>query len=146
MSIKESIANIISENGKYGIFTGGVDKKKIEELETLMGTQLPNSFKWFLENYGHGGIGGVEILGIAKSDIPACKEATDGLKEYDLPEGYVVIEDCGEYYYCLDTLRIDDSGECPVINWDMIEGDGIEYSNFLDFLYERLLISTKNLK
>lgn len=137
MGIKNAIDQMIKQYKNKFIFFGQVEKERINELESELGVKLPEGYKWFLENYGHGGIAPAEILGIAKSNIAPCKRATDNLKKHNLPEGYVIIEDCGEYYHCLDTLRMDESGECPVVNWDIIEGEGLEYSNFLEFLFDR---------
>lgn len=137
MELKDAIKGIIKKNSDKFTFAGGAERSRVNELETSLGVQLPESYKWFLENYGHGGVAPVEILGIAKSSLPPCKRVTDNIRNYKLPKEYVIIEDCGEYYHCLDTSRMDEFGECPVINWDMIEGDGIEYENFLEFLYDR---------
>ncbi|MFD4930399.1 SMI1/KNR4 family protein [Peribacillus butanolivorans] len=99
---------------------------------------IPESYKWFLRNYGYGGLFGVEIIGYGFTG-PAVVDATKGhQKYYDLIDGLVVIEDIDEFAYCLVTNRMK-NGECPVIMWDNHEGYGRKLAdNFLDYFIERL--------
>ncbi|MED3910561.1 SMI1/KNR4 family protein [Peribacillus simplex] len=128
----------IKEYGKDDDFTGGVSDEKVKETEIKLKVPLPESYKWFLRNYGYGGIFGVEIIGYGLTG-PAVVDATKGhQKYYDLIGGLVVIEDIDEFAYCLDTNKMKD-GECPVIMWDNQEGYGRTLAdNFLDYLIERL--------
>ncbi|MDM5221315.1 SMI1/KNR4 family protein [Peribacillus sp. NJ11] len=128
----------IKEYGKDDDFTGGVSDEKVKETEIKLKVPLPESYKWFLRNYGYGGIFGVEIIGYGLTG-PAVVDATKGhQKYYDLIGGLVVIEDIDEFAYCLDTNKMKD-GECPVIMWDNHEGYGRTLAdNFLDYFIERL--------
>ncbi|MCM2604232.1 SMI1/KNR4 family protein [Rossellomorea marisflavi] len=49
-------------------FTGGVDKKQVDNVQNTLQLKLPESYKWFLTNYGSGRLFGVDILGVAKSN------------------------------------------------------------------------------
>ncbi|MEK4066233.1 SMI1/KNR4 family protein [Peribacillus sp. FSL R5-0717] len=133
-----ALQEFIKQYGKDNDFTGGVSEDKVKETEQKLLVSLPESYKWFLRNYGYGGLFGVEIIGYGFTG-PAVVDATKGhQKYYDLINGLVVIEDIDEFAYCLDTNKMKD-GECPVIMWDNQEGYGRTLAvNFLDYLIERL--------
>lgn len=101
---------------------------------------MPESYKWFLTNYGSGGLFGVDILGVAKSNIASVVIETESYRDLGMSENLVVIEDIGEYAYCLDTSNMENN-ECPVIAWDRQGGldDYNTAKNFYEFLSQRLL-------
>jgi hypothetical protein len=133
-----ALQEFIKQYGKDNDFTGGVSEDKVKETEQKLQVSLPESYKWFLRNYGYGGLFGVEIIRYGFTG-PAVVDATKGhQKYYDLIDGLVVIEDIDEFAYCLDTNKMK-NGECPVIMWDNQEGYGRTlFVNFLDYLIERL--------
>ncbi|MFC7393062.1 SMI1/KNR4 family protein [Scopulibacillus cellulosilyticus] len=141
---KEKVEKIIKENKDKdaGFFTGRVDENVVKSLENELQVNLPNSYKWFLLNYGSGGLYGVDILGVEKL-IENLNEAwvietTKEYRELGLDKELIVIEDIDIVLYCLDTSQLQ-NGECPVVSWDQLEGyDMIEAENFYDFLFERL--------
>ena len=137
MSRKE-IEKTIAANIEKGYFTGGTTENMVKQIEESLNINLSESYKWFLMNYGSGGIFGVNILGVGKSNNPIVVTETTEYRRYGLEKNLVVIEDCDEYVYCLDTSELID-GECPVVSWDQHFGvDSIEAINFNDFLLERL--------
>ena len=80
---------------------------------------------------------GVEILGGGLAQIPSCVERTKDWRQYGLPEKLVVVEDNGEWQYCLDTENMKD-GECSVVDWEQGVGIGKKkYSDFYEFLAQR---------
>lgn len=99
-----------------GDFTGGVDENTIKDLENVLQVTLPNSYKWFLEEYGSGGIYGAEKL-IDNLNEASVIETTKEYRDVGLDKDLVIIEDCGEYMYCLDTSQLE-NGECLVVSWD----------------------------
>ncbi|MEY9869061.1 hypothetical protein ABIE66_004440 [Peribacillus sp. B2I2] len=132
------LQEFIKTNRQEADFTGGVSDEKVKETEIKLQVPLPDSYKWFLRNYGYGGIFGVEIIGYGLTG-PAVVDATkDYQKYYQLIDGIVVIENVDEFAYCLDTNKMK-NGECPVIMWDNQEGYGRKVAdNFLDYLIESL--------
>jgi hypothetical protein len=100
---KEELIYFIQENMESDDFTGGVDEKQIEYVQNTLEVQLPESYKWFLTNYGSGGLFGVDILGVAKSNIASVVIETKNYRDLGMSNNLVVIEDIGEYAYCLDT-------------------------------------------
>ncbi|MGE7184061.1 SMI1/KNR4 family protein [Peribacillus sp. NPDC006672] len=138
------LQEFIKENRRDAYFTGGVSDEKIKETEIKLHVPLPDSYKWFLRNYGYGGVFGVEIIGYGLAG-PAVVDATkDYQKYYQLSDGIVVIESVDEFAYCLDTNKMK-NGECPVIMWDNQEGYGRKVAdNFLDYLIESLEEAKEN--
>ena len=63
MNTKELIIDFINKHATPHDFTGGISEEKITKIENDLQTILPESYKWFLRNYGSGGVYGVDILG-----------------------------------------------------------------------------------
>jgi antitoxin YobK len=72
---RRKIAELIN-NGPDRLITGGVDDNRIIEVEKELNVILPESYKWFLREYGHGGVAGVTILGIGLSGVPSVVRFT----------------------------------------------------------------------
>lgn len=137
---KEKLTNFIERNMEPNAFTGGVDEKLIDYVQDTLKVKLPESYKWFLNNYGSGGLYGVNILGVAKSNIANVVIATESYRDLGMSEHLIVIEDIDEYAYCLDTSNMENN-ECPVIAWNKQGGldDYNTAKNFYEFLFRRLL-------
>lgn len=137
-TIKDIIQIIKEDTSDSSMFTGGVDTNKIYYIENELNVKLPNSYKWFLKTFGYGFIYGIEILGYGKSTPPLVVTKTLDYRKYGLPNEYVVIEDCDEFIYCLDTSKMENN-ECPVISWDMQDLILFEEKNFIRFFFRELL-------
>ncbi|MCX7568634.1 SMI1/KNR4 family protein [Tumebacillus sp. DT12] len=138
------LKTFIQKNADDTDFTGGIPDEHIKSIEEELGVRFPESYKWFLRNFGSGGLFGVDILGCGKSTIPSVISYTERLRQYGLPEAFIVIEDCDEFYYCLDTRDFSDT-ECPVISWDRIAGfSGKRADHFHDFFVTRLVEAKEN--
>lgn len=103
---KEELTNFIKRNMEPDDFTGGVDVKQIDYVQDTLKLKLPESYKWFLNNYGSGGLYGVDILGVAKSNIATVVIETESYRDLGMSENLIVIEDIDEYAYCLDTSNM----------------------------------------
>jgi hypothetical protein len=136
---KEELTNFINENMESDDFTGGVEESQITVVQDKLGVELPESYKWFLTTYGSGGSFGVDILGVAKLNIASVVNETESYRNLGMDKDLVVIEDIGEYAYCLHTSKMEND-ECPVIAWN-ISGGLDNYNtakNFYEFLSQRL--------
>lgn len=62
-------------------------------------------------------------------------------KEYDIPDGYIVIFEPGaDWIYCLDTTKLD-NGECPVVAWYQGQNKGVkEADNLYEFIKQQLAL------
>ncbi|QJW46918.1 SMI1/KNR4 family protein [bacterium BFN5] len=135
---QEELIKYLKGNAGSDDFTGGVDDSAVKSIELALKVNLPKSYKWFLQNYGMGGIWGIEILGYGKSTPPSVVTQTERYRILGLPAAYVVIENCDEFVYCLATDKMIDD-ECPVISWDRIAGyGGVRGNTFVEFLVGRL--------
>jgi hypothetical protein len=141
---KNELMGFIQEHADEDDFTGGASRAEIASIAEQLQVVLPESYKWFLENYGAGGLYGVDILGVGKAAIPSVVAQTRRLRNLGLPVTYVVIEDCGEFCYCLDTEAARDN-ECPVVAWERGAGfNGQRADDFYAFLSERLSDAQEN--
>ncbi|PTM57554.1 SMI1/KNR4 family protein [Desmospora activa] len=141
---KEKILAMVSEYREDSFFTGSVHDFHVNQIEELLEVTLPDDYKWFVKNFGHGGIGGVDILGVSKTELPTCVKFTQRYREYGLPHSFVVIENCDEWVNCLDTASMK-NGECPVVDWDRFGSSRIKYNNFYDFLLDQFKEAIDNL-
>jgi len=142
---RQDIEELIVSQEDNCFFTGGVSEEFIHEIEKKLTVQLPESYKWFLSQYGYGGINGVLIEGVGLDKSLQVVKTTLNLRRYGLPESLVVIENIDEYVYCLDTAQMN-KNECPILDWD--QGSGIgenQYSNLYDYLYDRFNDAIENL-
>lgn len=139
--MKEKVINMIKEYSDDGDFIGEVPNDEIINVaEKELGLNLPDEYKWFIKNYGQGGIGGVQILGVSKVNKPMFRDVTVEYRNYGLPNNLIVIENCDEWLYCLDT----DTEK--VIAWDRIRGVlGERYNTFLEFLADRFNDEIENM-
>ncbi|WP_042977082.1 SMI1/KNR4 family protein [Bacillus subtilis] len=132
------VRKFFDKNKKYSILTGGVTDKHIKEIEKDLKVTLPDSYKWFLTEYGSGGAFGTMILGYDSHGAEVVEQTKEYRTFYNLIPGLVVIEYIDEFSYCLDTNKMVD-GECSVILWDNHEGYGYTAANsFLEFLLQQL--------
>ena len=138
MITKELIIDFINKHANPHDFTGGINEEKIKKIENDLQTTLPESYKWFLRNYGSGGSFGVEILGHGLVSPEVVEFTKDYRELYNLPNHIVVVVEVDAFAYCLDTQKMDD-GECPVVTWVYQSGyDHQKAPNFLEFLWEYL--------
>lgn len=133
------LIDLLSRFGNDTYFVGKANNLLIELIEKLLSLKIPESYKWFLEMYGHGGVTGLEINGNGLANVPSCVSASLNWREFGLPEYLLVIEDSGsDFIFCLDTSRMV-NGECPVVDWEQGLGVGkIYYETFLDYFKARL--------
>ncbi|MEH7030420.1 SMI1/KNR4 family protein [Bacillus wiedmannii] len=137
---KEELTNFIKEHEEIDDFTGGVNESQVYAVQYRLSVELPDSYKWFLNTYGSGGLFGVDILGIGKSNIASVVIVTEDYRGLEMSDNLVVIEDAGEYAYCLDMSHMENN-ECPIIAWNR-QGGLDDYStakNFYEFLSQRLI-------
>ena len=125
-------------------FTGGVEGVQIRTVEERLGVTFPSDYIWFLEQYGSGGLFGVDILGIGKSSIPSVVSQTERYRRLGLPVEFIVIENCGEFAYCLRANN-DAPMQASIVCWDRVSGNFEEReAGFLDFLTKRLVEAKEN--
>lgn len=133
---QDKVRELIQKAGSEAFFVGGADDSRISDIEKQLNVVLPESYKWFLRNYGHGSACGVFVLGIGRDKSLVCVKETEKRRNLGLPKQYVVIENCDEWQYCLDTGKID-GDECPVIDWERGKTGKRTFKNFYEYVIER---------
>ena len=134
------ITDIIKKYEEPGDFTyAKVSNEQIDTVaKNLNITAIPLLFKDFLMLYGHGGIGGIEILGFGKNGKAIFESETLKFREYGLPMNLIVLENCDEWIYCIDYQ----SGE--IVSWS---NTNIEhaYPDFDAYLLDRFKDASENI-
>lgn len=139
------ILHFIKENADEDDFTGGIEEGRVNFIESELSIKLPDDYRWFLLNFGMGGIFGVDILGVGKNNLSSVIVQTKKYRKYGMPLDFIVIEDCDEYIYCLVTSKMNENKKCQVVSWDMVTK--IIYKraeNFIEFFSDRLLQAKEN--
>ncbi|WP_066174811.1 SMI1/KNR4 family protein [Bacillus marinisedimentorum] len=131
------LKNLIKNKSVHKL--SGTSEEKVREIENTLNTNLPDSYKWLLKNYSSVSFEGLDIDGIGLDDVHISLDNTLDWKEYDIPDGYVVIFKPGaDWIYCLDTKQME-NGECPVVAWYQGEHKGEqEAENLYDFIKDQL--------
>lgn len=130
--MNNKIVDMINQYGEENDFYGKVSEGDIKSVEESLNITFPESYKWFIRNYGSGGICGVEILGIEKNDNSSVVHGTERYRMLGLDSGCVVIEDLGEFIMCIDTNDRD-----KIIRWDRVNKDKqYRYNDFYEYLID----------
>ena len=82
-----------------------------------------------LKEYGCGGYW-FDIMGYCMNvENQKFVENNIGTKKNGLPEKYIIIEDCDEFYYCIDSVN------GKISSWSQYDKDGIRerFDNFMSF-------------
>ena len=92
----------IKENESKGDFTyAKVTDSMLTEAVARLHLSLPEDYRWFLINFGQGGIGGIEVLGVGKNGKMTFVDETIKYRSYGLPNDVILIENCDEWVYCI---------------------------------------------
>lgn len=138
--MNKQIAELVSEHKKDGFFTRvALTPCMIEAAQEQLGLTIPRQFIDYLNIYGHGGIGGVEILGVGLTGKMLFLEATLTYRKYGLPNNLLMIENVDEWVYCIDC----DTN--AVVSWSQIDGVRTEYPDFDSFVISEFENAIENL-
>ena len=143
----EAVEQLIEANAAIVDVSGPKDEELIRKAEDHLGVKFPSSYREFLKKWGTLGFGPDEFYGVIDGDFEASS-VPDAVwftakkrRELQLPHELVPVFNAdGDEYYCLDTSRLDESGECPVVIWDVATRQviGDKAATFSEFLWARL--------
>lgn len=137
--MNNQIKNLIAQYEDRGSFTHKAPTKEmLETIKNKLGFNVPDQYLEYLNNYSHGGIG-FEILGIGFDDSISFLEDTVEYRKEGLPVNLLVVENCGEWLYCIDV----NTGE--VVSWSADEKPEVEFATFDDYILDRLNDAIENL-
>ncbi len=123
----------------------GASEHEIHAASARLGVNLAGGYRRFLQRFGWGGVGALELFGLG-SDVPpyldlvAMAESERTEMRPALPAHLIpFMNDGGGNLYCLDLRR---TGEPPVVFWDHTASEGQEPQSvapdFISWLAERL--------
>lgn len=123
-------------------FGNGVSQTAIDNAETTLGFALPQSYKWWLLNYGGGQIQGDIVYGLDEGGMgrPDVVELAK-MNERDGLYGQERLVFCmgNAENFVFDTQSLEDDGEYEVLLHDIAGGEEIPYAtSFTEFLQRRI--------
>jgi hypothetical protein len=134
------ILDIIKKYEQPGDFNyASVTDEMLENAEKVLGLKLPNQYVDFLKMFGHGGIGGIEIIGIGLTGKLIFVERTLDYRDEGLPNNLVVIENVDEWIDCIDC----NTGK--VVSWDSTGYIKEDSSCFDDYLMDQMNSAIENM-
>lgn len=144
MNKYDEIKKIIAESESYvefADFGDGISKEWINRAEERLGFELPNSYKWWLKNYGGGEIYGEEIYSIYEQDFDTVVGG-DIVYMYELNrknknyfDNAVVICETNDDVFYFDLSMENDENEYPIYSLN----DNKRYADdFIEFLKKRI--------
>jgi hypothetical protein len=115
----------IRESGAEVWIAGPQSEAAIVELERAIGVAMPPSYRLFLSRFGGFGIVNSFISGIV--DGKPLEEGTGWLfgdtqrfrQDFDMPDHLLVVQADEEAPYCLDTSKRGQSGEFPLVCYEL---------------------------
>jgi hypothetical protein len=145
MNKYDEIKKIIAESEsivEFADFGNGISEEWIKKAEERLGFELPNSYKWWLKNYGGGEIYGEEIYSIYEQDFDTVVGG-DIVYMYELnrknknyPDNAVVICEANDDVFYFDLSVKDDKNEYPIYSLN----DNKRYADdFIEFLKKRIV-------
>lgn len=132
--MSKKVYELIRQYECKGDFTHAiVTDEMLDEVERRLKLKIPKEYRFFLREFGHGGIGGIEVIGVGKNNALVFEKETLKYRTYGLPNELIIIENCDEWVYCINSI------DGKIVMWS--KGD-IEYAeafdNFEVYLYERV--------
>ena len=138
--MNDIILNTIKKYEVKGDFNyASVTDDMISDAEEILGVKLPNQYVDYIKMFGHGGIAGVEILGVGLTGKMIFVQSTLEYRADELPGNLVVIENVDEWLMCLDC----DTGK--VVLWDFTGYIKEEYDSFDDYLMDQMNNAIENI-
>jgi hypothetical protein len=106
----DDFKNIVSNHPDFYFGEIFESEETIRKSENQLGCKLPHSMIWLLCEHGYSDACGVSSLQESVTDTLRCR------KTISLPDGIVILNDCGDSgVILLDARFLNSDGECPVI-------------------------------
>jgi SMI1-KNR4 cell-wall len=143
MTFDDLARRLVSSSSK--VLGRGANEHEILAASVRLGVNLSGGYRRFLQRFGWGGVGALELFGLG-SDVPPYLDLV-ALTESERTEMYPALphyliplmNDGGGNLYCLDSRGM---GEPPVVFWDHTAGEGQTPASvapdFISWLAERL--------
>ena len=130
----DKLVDFINANDNNIFITGGINPQKINEIEEVLGIEICDEYKRFLNQFGMIMGFGITILGCGKSGNPSVITQTLRFRDFGLEKKYIVVCSADEWIYCLN------SETNEISSWDAVDQrHKIESSGFSEFVLRELL-------
>ena len=134
------IIETIKKHELPGDFTySTVTNEMILAAEKTLNVKLPEQYIAFLQMFGHGGIGGIEVMGVGLTGRMIFMDTTIDYRNENLPHNLVAIENVDEWLTCLDC----NTGK--IVSWDLHGYIQEEYECFDDYLIDQMNNAIENM-
>ncbi len=135
--VSKNLINQYEQKGDFNYAT--VTDNMIAAAEEKLGVKLPEQYIDFLKEYGHGGIAGIEVMGVGLTGRMLFVDTTLEYREDDLPDNLVVVENVDEYLTCIDC----DTEK--IVSWDFSGYIKEDYDSFDEYLMDQMNSAIENL-
>lgn len=138
--MNEKILEMVAQHKEDSFFTHAefADETRVTAEKALKVT-LPAQYAEYLKAFGHGGVAGVEILGMGCDGSMIFVDSTLRYRGYGLPENLIVVENCDEWLYCVDCSN------GAVVSWEIDGEVKPEFDCFDDFVLSEYADAIENL-
>ena len=134
------IMETIKKYEKPGDFTYyTVTDDMITTAERILNAKLPNQYITFLKMYGHGGICGLEVMGVGLTGRMIFVDTTMDYRDEELPDHLVAIENVDEWLTCIDCNTE------KIVSWDFSGYTKVDYECFDDYLIDQMNSAIENI-
>ena len=138
--MNKQIIDTIKQYEKPGDFNyASVTDEMIASAENALGIKLPEQYVEYIKMFGHGGIGGIEIMGVGLTGRMIFVDTTLEYRDEDLPDNLVVIENVDDYLTCIDC----NNGK--IVSWDFTSYVKEDYDCFDDYLIAQMKEAIDNM-
>ncbi len=138
--MNNQIIETIKKYEEPGDFTHAkVTDKMIADAEKKLSVKLPQQYIAFLQMFGHGGIGGIEVMGVGLTGKMIFVDTTMDYRNEDLPDNLVAIENVDEWLTCIDCNTE------KIVSWDFSGYIKEDYACFDDYLIDQMNSAIENM-
>ncbi|MBO4679727.1 MAG: SMI1/KNR4 family protein [Lachnospiraceae bacterium] len=138
--MNKQIIDTIKQYEKSGDFNyAPVTGEMISSAEMALGIKLPEQYVEYIKMFGHGGIGGIEIMGVGLTGRMIFVDTTLEYRDENLPDNLVVIENVDDYLTCIDC----NNGK--IVSWDFTGYVKEDYECFDDYLIAQMKEAIDNM-
>lgn len=138
--MNKMILEMAAQYEEDSFFTrAGFSDEARARAEHELNLTLPDQYVEYLKTFGHGGVAGVEILGVGCNGNLIFVEETILYRKYGLPLNLVVVENHDEWLICADC----DTGK--IVSWCRDEDVLPEHDCFDDYVVNEYQEAIDNL-
>lgn len=121
----ERLIELVRENDDLANHADGCDAEAMTTAENDLGVAFPPSYRRLIEEFGTWDIAGEEFLGVYQTPVMGQKllgsvtETQEARSQYGMPPDLIVVMFDGMGgLIVLDSSRVDQEGEYPVLVWN----------------------------